>query len=61
MIDLKQYGYTETETPPDDLLPGRVTEHRGAQYTVVTERGEVYCYHLIVKVRYDIVESWDMI
>ncbi|MCL2055610.1 MAG: ribosome small subunit-dependent GTPase A [Oscillospiraceae bacterium] len=41
MIDLKQYGYTETETPPDGLLLGRVTEHRGAQYTVVTERGEV--------------------
>jgi len=41
MIDLKLYGYAETETPPDDLLPGRVTEHRGAQYTVVTERGEV--------------------
>ena len=41
MIDLKQYGYTEIETPPDGLLPGRVTEHRGAQYTVVTERGEV--------------------
>jgi len=41
MIDLKQYGYTETEAPPDDLLPGRVTEHRGAHYTVVTERGEV--------------------
>ncbi|MCL2060776.1 MAG: ribosome small subunit-dependent GTPase A [Oscillospiraceae bacterium] len=40
MIDLKQYGYIETETPPDGLLPGRVTEHRGAQYTVVTGRGE---------------------
>ena len=40
MIDLKQYGYTETETPPDGLLPGRITEHRGAHYTVITERGE---------------------
>ena len=25
MIDLKQYGYIETEAPPNDLLPGRVT------------------------------------
>jgi putative ribosome biogenesis GTPase RsgA len=41
MIDVKQYGYTEIETPPDGLLPGRVTEHRGAQYIVVTARGEV--------------------
>jgi ribosome biogenesis GTPase len=43
MIDLKQYGYieTETESPSDRLLPGRVTEHRGAQYTVITERGEL--------------------
>ena len=40
MIDLKQYGYIEMEAPPDGLLPGRVTEHRGARYTVVTERGE---------------------
>ncbi|MDR1541587.1 MAG: ribosome small subunit-dependent GTPase A [Clostridiales bacterium] len=41
MIDLKIYGYTEVEMPPDGLLPGRVTEHRGAQYAVVTERGDV--------------------
>ena len=41
MIDLKQYGYTETDKPYGGLMPGRVTEHRGPQYTIVTERGEV--------------------
>ena len=41
MINLKQYGYIETETPPNGLIPGRVTEHRGAQFSVITERGEV--------------------
>lgn len=41
MIDLKQYGYIETESPAEDLLPGRVTELQREQYTVVTERGEV--------------------
>ena len=41
MIDLQQYGYIETEPPPDGLLPGRVTELRRDQYTIITERGEV--------------------
>ena len=41
MIDIKHYGYIETEAPPDELLPGRVTEHQRTQYTVITERGEV--------------------
>ena len=41
MIDLKQYGYYETEIIYDDLLPARVTELQRDQYTVVTERGEV--------------------
>ena len=41
MIDLKTYGYMETETPPEGLTPGRVTELRREQYTVVTELGEV--------------------
>lgn len=41
MIDLKQYGYIESEKPPDDLLPGRITELRREQYTVITEHGEV--------------------
>jgi ribosome biogenesis GTPase len=41
MIDLKQYGYKETEAPPGGLLPGRVTELRREQFTVITDRGEV--------------------
>ena len=41
MIDLKQYGYTETEAPPAGLVPGRITELQREQYTVITERGEV--------------------
>jgi ribosome biogenesis GTPase len=41
MIDLKQYGYTETTIPPDGLIPGRVIEFRREQYTVFTEQGEV--------------------
>lgn len=41
MIDLKQYGYIEAETPPKGLIPGRVTELQREQYTVITEQGEV--------------------
>ena len=41
MIDLKQYGYIEAETPPIGLIPGRVTELQRDQYTVITEQGEV--------------------
>jgi len=41
LIDLKQYGYMETEIPAAGLLPGRVTEQRREQYIVITERGEV--------------------
>jgi len=41
MVDLKQYGYIETEPPAKGLIPGRVTELRREQYTVVTECGEV--------------------
>ena len=40
MIDLKTYGYIETEAPPTGLIPGRVTELRREQYTVVTQHGE---------------------
>ena len=40
MIDLRQYGYTETEVPTDGLIPGRLIEVRRDRYTVVTERGE---------------------
>ena len=41
MIDLKQYGYVETEKPPDGLLPGRVVEFRRDRYSVITEHGEL--------------------
>ena len=41
MIDIKQYGYSETELPPEGLFPGRVTEVQREQYTVITEHGEV--------------------
>ena len=41
MIDLKQYGYTETKAPPDGLIPGRVTEQGREQYIVITEHGEL--------------------
>ena len=41
MIDLKQYGYTEIEPPPDGLIPGRITEFRRNQYSVITQYGEV--------------------
>jgi len=40
MINLKSYGYTETET--FDFLPGRITELQRERYTVITERGEVF-------------------
>jgi len=38
MVDLKEYGYMEVQAPPENLLPGRVTELRRAQYTVITEQ-----------------------
>lgn len=41
MIDLKQYGYIEEEIPPDDCIPGRITERQRDQYTVITAQGEV--------------------
>jgi len=40
-IDLKQYGYKEIEPPPNGLVPGRITEFRRDQYSVITERGEI--------------------
>lgn len=40
MIDLKQYGYTESEKTPADLLPGRVTALQREQYTIITGHGE---------------------
>lgn len=41
MMNLKTYGYTEIESTPGGLLPGRVTELRRERFTVMTERGEV--------------------
>lgn len=41
MIDLKQYGYMENQETTGGLIPGRVTELRREQYTVVTGQGEV--------------------
>ena len=41
MIDLKQYGYTETESPPEGLKVGRITEVQRNHYTIITEFGEV--------------------
>jgi ribosome biogenesis GTPase len=41
MLDLKNYGYIETETPSNGLLVGRIIEFRRDRYTVITERGEV--------------------
>ena len=41
MIDLKNYGYTRTETPPKGLIPGRVTEIQRDLYTAITEKGEI--------------------
>ncbi|MCL1918042.1 MAG: ribosome small subunit-dependent GTPase A [Peptococcaceae bacterium] len=41
MLDLKQFGYIETEPTPDNLIPGRVMELQREQYTIITEYGEV--------------------
>ena len=41
MIDLEQYGYTETIPALEGFIPGRVTDHRGSHYTVITWHGEV--------------------
>ena len=41
MIDLKQYGYSETKVLPEGIKAGRVTEVHRNQYMVITEHGEV--------------------
>jgi len=41
MLNLKDYGYTETSAPPTGLIPGRITELQRERYTIITERGEV--------------------
>jgi len=41
LIDLRLYGYIETEAPPvPSLLPARITEQQRDQYTVITTHGE---------------------
>jgi ribosome biogenesis GTPase len=42
MIDLKQYGYIETEQPPEDLLPGRVTAVHKERYELMTPLGALF-------------------
>jgi ribosome biogenesis GTPase len=42
MLDLTQYGYIETEVPPQGVMPGRVIEHQKEQYNVITNIGEVH-------------------
>lgn len=41
MMDLRTYGYIETEAIPDGWLPGRITEIQRERFTVMTEQGEV--------------------
>ena len=41
MTRLQTYGYQETASTPAGLEPGRVTELRREQYTVMTEHGEM--------------------
>jgi len=41
MINLKNYGYTETEPTPEGLIPGRIVEFRRNQYSVMTKYGEL--------------------
>ena len=40
MIDLRAYGYSETEAPFPTLIPARVTEQQRDLYTVITPHGE---------------------
>ena len=39
MIDLKQYGYTETEKPDDGLMPARVTAVHRDRYELICQSG----------------------
>ena len=41
MIELANYGYIESEIPPEGLIPGRVIELQREKYTVITVHGEV--------------------
>ncbi|MCL2820559.1 MAG: GTPase RsgA [Oscillospiraceae bacterium] len=39
MIDLKQYGYIETEKPADGLIPARITAVHRDRYDLISENG----------------------
>jgi len=41
MIDLKQYGFTQTSPKTPGIIPGRVIEHQREKYTVITQYGEI--------------------
>ena len=43
MLDLKQYGYIETEPPPDGLFPGRVTAVHKERYEIISAQGTMFC------------------
>ena len=42
MIDLKQYGYIETEKPGDGLQPARVTAVHRERYELVCQQGRLF-------------------
>ena len=42
MIDLKQYGYIETEKPDDGLVPARVTAVHRERYDLISSEGIKY-------------------
>ena len=42
MVDLKQYGYIETEPVPEGLSPGRVTAVHKERYELIAPAGALY-------------------
>ena len=42
MIDLKQYGYTETEKPGEGMLPARITAVHRERYELICQDGTLY-------------------
>ena len=42
MIDLKKYGYIETEKPQADLLPSRITAVHRERYELISQSGTQY-------------------
>ena len=43
MLDLKQYGYAQSEPPPDGLFPGRVTAVHKERYEIISAQGAQFC------------------